>query len=152
MKTPKFKIILLLFLFVQGVFLILFFETTSNQPHPKKAEQQPGGLLMVEPSVVDFGEVSTEIVTGKVELVNNSTETVVLKYAVPSCASCTEVELPQQEILPGQRIPLEFRSDMTSKSGNVNNTIMVMYEIKGKDYTSSLVIPIFAKVLPKVVE
>jgi hypothetical protein len=150
----KFKILVLLFVFVQGGVIILFLlGTASDKPQQKTTEKQTSvGLLIVEPSMIDFGEVSESIVTGKAELINHSTETVVLKYAVPDCRSCTEVELPQQDILSGQRIPLEFQIDMTGKSGNVNNDITVMYEIKGKDYISNFVISTIAKVLPKDIE
>ncbi|MDR3111302.1 MAG: DUF1573 domain-containing protein [Planctomycetaceae bacterium] len=140
------KFFLLLFVLLQGAFISLFVGVFPNGEPQEKSDEAVNSVTVIPP-VIDFGTVSETTVSGTVELVNNLSETIVLKCAVPSCTSCTEIDLPEQDILPGSRVSLVFRTDMSGKMGDVRNSIVVMYTKKGDDYVSTFTVLTIAKVL-----
>ncbi|HOP77110.1 MAG TPA: DUF1573 domain-containing protein [Thermogutta sp.] len=119
---------------------------TFPRAFPTASDNQPD-LLKASPPIVSLGRVTEGVYPVELTLVNQSSESLIVRGAHASC-DCTEISLQPVELHPGEGTTLKFRWNTQYRSGLTRGKFVIEY-VRKSDPNKALfkLIPLESDVL-----
>ena len=118
----------------------------AREQHSPAAPPPPEGLIALE-NPLHLGDVPQDTLNGVFKLVNRAENPVKIVRIAMSCR-CTEIDVPDKEIGPGETVSLSFKWDTTGVRGVKGSSFTVFYTEEDKEGVRVLPFNVMGNILP----